>query len=156
VSSMPSSESLSCAVMTLLADAAFVLAEPTTTSLPASEKAIVSRLTIEHGETWELCVCVQDKLGQILAANLLGDENESGEAGPVIADAVGELSNILAGAIAVEIFGKDEICHIAVPEVDVQSGTALAAHLAKSTFRLNFLTEEGYALSVALTARGES
>ena len=44
---------------------------------------------MEHGETWELCVCVQDKLGQMLAANLLGTESDTGEARAAAADADG-------------------------------------------------------------------
>ncbi len=154
MASAPNSESLARAVSALLADAAFVFAEPTSESLPSDESALVARLTMEHGETWELCVCVQDKLGKVLAANLLGTESESGEARAAAADAVGELANILAGALAVELFGKDVVCHIGIPAVVVESERTAAARLAQSTCRTNLLTEEGYALAVAITPKG--
>ena len=154
MASAPNSESLARSVIALLADAAFVFAEPTAAPLPASENPLVARLAMEHGETWELCVCVQDKLGQMLAANLLGTESDTGEARAAAADAVGELANILAGALAVELFGKDVVCRIGIPVVAVEGGRAVAARLAQSSCRANLLTEEGYALAVALVSRG--
>jgi len=153
MASPPSSELLARTLISLLADAAFVFAEPVATSMPAGENPWVARLTIEHGESWELCVCVQDKLGPLLAANLLGTESETGEARAAAADAVGELANILAGALAVELFGKDVVCNIGIPVVTIATGDAVGDCLAKSTCQANLLTEEGYALAVALTAQ---
>ena len=147
-------ESLSDTLIALLADAAFVFAEPAANPLPTHENPLVARLTIEHGETWELCVCAQDKLGQMLAANLLGTESESDEARDSAADAVGELANILAGALAVNLFGKDVVCQIGIPVVAIEAGRLAEDHLTHSTCRVNLLTEEGYGLAVALTAQG--
>jgi hypothetical protein len=152
----PSSESLSRTIIALLADAAFVFAEPTATSLPATGNSLVARLSLARGESWELCVCVQDKLGDVLAANLLGTESESGEARVAAADAVGELANILAGALAVELFGTDVVCQIGIPMTTAESGRVANERLAKASCRANLLTEEGYALAVALTAPGEA
>jgi hypothetical protein len=154
MASAPSSESLARTVSALLADAAFVFAEPTGASPPSEESPLVARLTMEHGEIWELCVCLQDKLGEVLAANLLGTESDSGEARAAAADATGELANILAGALAVELFGKDVVCRIGIPVVTVENGRAVAARLAQSTCRANLLTEEGYALAVGLAPKG--
>jgi CheY-specific phosphatase CheX len=109
---------------------------------------------MEHGETWELCVCVQDKLGDMLAANLLGTESETGEARAAASDAVGELANILAGGLTVELFGKDVVSRIGIPVVAIETGRAVGERLAKATCRANLLTEEGYALAVALTGQG--
>lgn len=149
MASAPSSKSLSRTLIGLLADAAFVFAEPTDAPLPATGNSLVARLTMAHGESWELCVCVQDKLGDLLAANLLGTESESGEARAAAADAVGELANILAGALAVDLFGKDVVCQIGIPTVE--TGRAAIERLARATCRANLVTEEGYALAVALT-----
>ena len=154
--SLPDSEALSRIVIALLADAAFVFAEPASAAMPSNEDPLVARLTIEHGETWELCVCVQGDLGSMLAANLLGTESESSEAHAAASDAVGEMTNILAGALSVEIFGKDVVCHIGIPVVAVEPGRTLASRLAKSACRANLVTEEGYLLSVALGPQGDS
>ena len=154
MASAPNSESLARTLIGLLADAAFVFAEPTAMPLPADENPLVARLTLEHGATWELCVCVQEKLGNMLAANLLGTESETKEARAAAADAVGELTNILAGALAVELFGKDVVSRIGFPAVTLETARAVGDRLAKSTCRANLLTEEGYALAVALTAQG--
>jgi hypothetical protein len=156
MASAPTSGALSSAVINLLANAAFVFAEPTTAPMPAGENPLVARLTLELGERWELCVCVQDKLGQVLAANLLGTESETGEAREAASDAVGELANILAGALALDLFGKNVVCKIGIPVVAIESGRAVGEHLAKSTCRANLETEEGYALAVALIAQGGS
>ena len=152
----PTSGALSSAVIALLADAAFVFAEPTTAHMPEGENPLVARLTLELGERWELCVCVQDKLGQLLAANLLGTESETGEARAAASDAVGELANILAGTLALDLFGKTVICKIGIPVVATESGRAVDECLAKSACRVNLETEEGYALAVALIAQGGS
>ena len=154
MASAPSSDALSRAVIALLADAAFVFAEPTTAPMPAGENPLVARLTLELGERWELCVCVQDKLGQVLAANLLGTESETGEARAAASDAVGELANILAGALAVDLFGKSVVCKIGIPTVAIEPARAVGERLAKSACRVNLETEEGYALAVALIAQG--
>jgi len=150
----PSVESLSRTLIALLADAAFVFAEPVVGPLLSGENPLVARLTIEHGETYELCLRVQDKLGEMLAANLLGTESETGEASAAAADAVGELANILAGAMAVELFGKDVVCNIGIPVVSIETGGTVGECPAKFTCRADLLTEEGYALAVALTGQG--
>jgi len=154
VASAPSSDALSRAVIALLADAAFVFAEPTTAPMPAGDNPLVARLTLELGERWELYVCVQEKLGQMLAANLLGTESETGEARAAASDAVGELANILAGALAVDLFGKSVVCKIGIPTVAIEPARAVGERLAKSACRVNLETEEGYALAVALIAQG--
>jgi len=146
----PSAESLARTLIGLLADAAFVFAEPTDAALPANGDTLVAHLTMAHGESWELCVCVQDKLGDMLAANLLGTESETGEARAAAADAVGELANILAGALAVDLFGKDVVCQIGIPAVAIESGRVASDRLTKASCHANLLTEEGYALAVAL------
>ena len=154
MASAPSSDALSRAVIALLADAAFVFAEPTTAPMPAGDNPLVARLTLELGERWELYVCVQEKLGQMLAANLLGTESETGEARAAASDAVGELANILAGALAVDLFGKSVVCKIGIPTVAIEPARAVGERLAKSACRVNLETEEGYALAVALIAQG--
>jgi hypothetical protein len=156
MTSAPSSQSLSRTLIGLLADAAFVFAEPTDAPLPATGNPLVARLTMAYGESWELCVCVQDKLGDMLAANLLGTESETGEARAAAADAVGELANILAGALAMDLFGKDVVCQIGIPVATIETERAASDRLAKATCRANLVTEEGYALAVALTALGEA
>ena len=153
MTSVPSAESLSRTLMGLLADAAFVFAEPTASPLPANGSPFVARLTMAHGESWELCVCVQDKLGDMLAANLLGTESES-EAHASATDAVGELANILAGALAVDLFGKDVVCQLGIPVVTIEPGRMADDRLAKADCRATLLTEEGFTLAVALTAQG--
>jgi CheY-specific phosphatase CheX len=124
--------------------------------MPAGENSLVARLTMELGERWELCVCVEEKLGQLLAANLLGTESETGEAQAAASDAVGELANILSGTLALNLFGKTVVCKIGIPVVVMESGRAVDECLAKSACRVNLETEEGYVLAVALIALGES
>jgi hypothetical protein len=150
----PSPELLSSTLIALLADAAFVFAEPAVAPLPSGENELVAHLTMGHGETYDLCLCVQNKLGDILAANLLGTESETREARAAAADAVGELANILAGALAVQLFGKEVVCNIGIPAVSIETESVVGDGLAKCTCRADLLTDEGYALAVALTLQG--
>jgi hypothetical protein len=108
---------------------------------------------MEHGETWELCVCVQDKLGQMLAANLLGTESErrSARRRRRCRGRAGQHPGRRPGG---RIVRQGRGCQIGIPVVAIESGRAVADRLAQSTCRANLLTEEGYALAVALVTKG--
>ena len=133
-----------------------MFAEPSAKPLATNQSMLVARLSIEHDLRWDLVVCVELALGMVLAANLLGIENESDEARDAAGDAVGELANILAGSVAMEFHGARTICKIGVPKVAIEPGQVFAGTLAKATCNCHFVTEDGEHLAIALVPRGKA
>jgi len=152
----PSADKLTELSLSLLADAAFVFAERSPEPLATNQSMLVARLLIEHDVKWELVVCVELDLGMVLAANLLGIENDSDEARNAAGDAVGELANILAGSVSIEFHGVHTICKIGIPTVAVEPGQIFGGTLAKATRNCHFVTEEGAHLAIALVPRGKA
>lgn len=149
---MPSAEVLSRKVKALLSEAAFVFAEATDESRDFGGDVVVARLKIQHEDAAELVVYAEHELGKLLAANLLGTDNDAGEARAAIHDAVGELTNILAGSLAVEMFGKDVVTRIGIPAVTAEPAYVAQDRLAGCACRVRFVTDEGHGLAVAISA----
>jgi hypothetical protein len=144
-----------CALTTgLLSEAAFIFVEPGPDFLPECKSIVVGRVGLEYGGSWELVVAVESRLGRALAANLLGIDESSKEAEGATADSVGEWSNILAGAVALEFKGGDKPCRIGVPTVKVEAGPQLAQLLRGSMTKTFVVSEEGGRMAVALEPRG--
>jgi hypothetical protein len=92
--------------------------------------------------------------GRLLAANLLGNGKRNGRSARRRRRRRGRAGQYPGRRSAVELFGKDVVCQIGIPVVAIETGRAASDRLAKATCRVNLLTEEGYALAVALTAQG--
>ena len=143
-------ERLSALVSELLESAAFVFAE-NADGVPWSDEEIWrARLQVEQRKKIELSLCVSRTLGLTLAANLLGLEPDSADATEGLRDAVGEMANMLAGVLSVELFGSDVVCRIGVPEVNQETSGEHDAHSALAVCRVAMQTEEGQRLDVSL------
>jgi len=149
---LPSTDKLTEIVAGILADATFMFVETTDAQDWQGAEVLSARLDMEHGESVELVLRAEPVLGPILAANLLGTEVDSEEARASAGDALGELANMVAGALAVEVFGNEAICHIGIPELAVEPGLVSSAALAAATCKTIVLTEEGHHLAVMLSA----
>jgi hypothetical protein len=149
---LPSAERLTEIVAGILADATFMFVESAETKDWQGTELLCARLAMEHGERVELMLRAEPALGPTLAANLLGTEVDSEEARASAGAALGELANMVAGALAVEVFGHEAICHIGIPEVAVESTLDSIAALAATTCKTIVLTEEGHHLAVMLCA----
>jgi CheY-specific phosphatase CheX len=153
VSEAPSEEKLIEIAARLLAEAAFVFVEPSQAGLGKVESMRVARVAIEGSEAWQLIFAVDTNLGRELAANLLGLDESTEEAGKSSADAVGEMANILAGALAVE-FTQSGPCRIGIPSLSFEPGAKIGAALATAERKANLVTENGTHLAVALMRGG--
>jgi chemotaxis protein CheY-P-specific phosphatase CheC len=150
MSSSMTSERLSAVVTELLESAVFVFAEPVEIKPWDDSTVWCARLDLEHGKKFQMSLCAPKELALTLAANLLGLEPDSAEAQESLGDAVGEMANMLAGTVAVELFGKDVVCRIGVPKVTQGSGTDHDAFAAKAVCRSSLLTEEGHRIDACL------
>ena len=145
-----SAEQLASSVIQVLESAAFVFAERIDEAPWPVATAAGAHVTLEHGDQARLTLCVAPTLGTVLAANLLGLEPDSEEARTSAADAVAELANMLAGVLAVELFGRDVTTRIGVPRLVEESAADHEQHLAAATCRVALLTEEGERIDVTL------
>jgi hypothetical protein len=150
MSDKPTRERLGSLLVELLEGAAFVFAEITDEKPWAAGDLLSARLTLEHGERVELSLCVASELAQTLAANLLALEPESEEAKASAGDAVGELANMIAGTLAVEMLGADVVCKIGVPQVVPETGVEHDGHLAHARCRVSLHTEDGHRVDASL------
>jgi hypothetical protein len=146
----PTRERLGSLVAELLVSAAFVFAEIAEEKPWAAGGLLNARLTLTHGAEFELALCVPGGLAPELAANLLALEPDSAEAKANASDAVGELANMLAGILAVEIFGRDVVCKIGVPRVACETAADHDSHFGRVSCRVSLQTEEGYRVDAAL------
>ena len=150
MSNSMTSERLNAAVTELLESAVFVFAEPIEVE-PWDEPTVwCARLELEHGKRVQMSLCAPKELALILAANLLGLEPDSAEAQESLGDAVGEMANMLAGVVAVDLFGKDVVCRIGVPTITRGSGANHDAFAAKAFCRSSLKTEEGHRIDACL------
>jgi CheY-specific phosphatase CheX len=156
VSDAPSVETLALISERLLAQAAFVFVEPNQAGPSDVEMMRVARVAITGEEAWWLTFAVEMNLGRELAANLLGIEGTSDEADQASADAVGEMTNILAGALAVEFHDRAGPCRIGIPSLSLESGATIRAALGAVERKASFTTENGSRLVVFLTREGTS
>jgi len=148
-------ERLGAAVTELLESAVFVFAEEIATTPWNATGLWSSHLEMEHGEKVQLVLCVPRELGLTLAANLLGLEPDEDDAKQGLGDAVGEMANMLAGILAVELFGSDVVCRISVPKITEETGAEHDAHAAKAFCRVSLKTEDGQRLDACLTKVGD-
>lgn len=149
------SERLGTVVSELLESAVFVFAEAIESTPWNATSLWSARLEIEQKEKYQLALCVPKELGVTLAANLLGLEPDEDEAKAGVCDSVGEMANMLAGILAVELFGADVVCRISIPKTHTETGAEHNAHAALAFCRASLNTEEGQRLDVCLVKVGE-
>jgi len=147
---VPDNRRLGMLANALLADAAFVFAEPSAAFAPKAKPLFAARVTLSCGESLELLVVVEAELAKSLAANLLGIEEDSDEAQASSGEALGEWANILAGSLAAECKGGQSPPTIGIPVVSSETLAKAAVLLGKATRRANLVTETGQQLVVAV------
>lgn len=135
----------------LLSDTVFLFTESVPDPPPQLETWWRAQLTMEQQNYWEFSVCIEPTLALTVSANLLGIENDSEQAQGATADAVGEFANILAGALAVEVYGTNTICHLGIPEVSLDTGGNIQTRWEAATRRIHYITDEGQHLLLMLT-----
>jgi len=128
-----------------LEEAAFVFAEATDPPPPFAGDVLEARLHYSGPERGVLGLRASSGFAAGLAANMLGADCADPESDRRSADALGEMVNMLAGAVLLELFGPDSKASIGVPSVKpVSQDSAPAGCLA------HLATEEGDRLDVFL------
>jgi len=135
-----------------LEEAAFVFAEVAEEAPPFEGEVIQARLGYAGAHAGELLLALSVDFARNLAANLLGEEENGATIERGGEDAVGELLNMIAGALATELFGYDQTCKLGIPKVGRVAPSAHQAELARADVATTVVDEEGRRvdLSVAL------
>jgi hypothetical protein len=136
-------ENLAQLFSSLLSDTVFIFSESVPEDPPQMESWWTARLSIDNDKIWNFSLCVDPQLAPIVSANLLGVETDSDDAQKAIADAIGELANILAGSLAVEVYGTNTICRVGIPEVALETSDQIQACWMAAARRIHFVTDEG-------------
>jgi CheY-specific phosphatase CheX len=93
-------ESLAQTACEVLEETAFIFASPSNDTPPSDNPLVVAQLTVTGEVRGSLILAVPPSVGAEIAANLLGVEPDDPLADSKAADAVGEILNIMAGALA--------------------------------------------------------
>jgi hypothetical protein len=147
-------ELLSRVTRQVLEEAAFVFLEPADSPPPFKDGEIVSGRIALHGPAGdgELLLATSAEVSQMLAANLLGlDPGEAG-AEHQAADALGEIVNIIAGALLEQLYGAAP-CALGLPAVARIASRAHEETLSGASCAVCFITDEGGRLDAACLAR---
>jgi len=147
---VPDNRRLGALAGKLLADAAFVFAEPSSGFDPKNKSLYLAKIALTSSERWELLVLADGDLAKALAANLLGIDEESEEAQKSSPEALGEWANIVAGSVAAECKGIKGPCRIGIPVVTAEPSVRAAACMCRAVRRANLVTENGQHLAIAL------
>jgi CheY-specific phosphatase CheX len=137
------SELLAQSLAQALEEAAFVFAEPTEEPPELQGQVIEARLGYAGPHEGELALAADAGFAATLAANLLGEDEGGAEAAGDDQDAVGELLNMIAGALVVELFGADVPCRLGLPRVARLTAAEHAATLGAAAAAASLLSEEG-------------
>ncbi|HVP68850.1 MAG TPA: chemotaxis protein CheX [Anaeromyxobacteraceae bacterium] len=112
-----SADRLAELVTETLEEAAFVFCEPADPPPPFEGDVLEARLQFSGPSRGELALRASSEFAVGLAANLLGTERGDPEIGARSRDALGEIVNMLAGAVVLELFGPAAQTSIGVPAV---------------------------------------
>ena len=112
-----SAELLASVLARTLEEAAFVFLEPSDGAWDPAAPILEATLEYAAGHRAELRLAVPVAFAATLAANMLGEEEGGADLTGDDEDAIGELLNMMAGAIAAQLFGRQARCTLGIPRV---------------------------------------
>lgn len=130
-----------------LMEAAFIMAEPLLEAPPLRGDLLSARISFSASRSGKITIIMGRQLATTLAANLLGLEPDDEEASSRGGDALGELLNMVGGALLGELAPAGGAGTLGLPEVSPVRGPR-AEPLAVSSAAL--LTDEGESIEVVL------
>lgn len=137
-----------------LEEAAFVFAEPTEDPPPFDDDVIAARLAYSGAHAGELLLASPHALAATLAANLLGEDEGGASVTGDDLDAVGEILNMIAGSLVVELFGPEAGCKLGLPRVERVSSQAYCRELARAHAAASLVEEEGRRIDLSVCVTG--
>lgn len=137
-----------------LEEAAFVFAEPTEDPPPFDGDVIAARLSYCGAHAGELLLAAPHGLAATLAANLLGEEEGGASVTGDDLDAVGEILNMIAGSLVLELFGPDGGCKLGLPRVQRLTSEEYRRDAASAHAAATLVEEEGRRIDLSVRLTG--
>jgi len=134
-----------------LDEAAFVFTDPQEAPPPFTGSLIEARIRYDGPATGVLCLATGPEMAATLAANLLGAE-ESDVTPALRRDAVGELLNMVVGALVAQVYGEESRCRLGVPQVRELAAAAYAGGQAQRACATHLVEEHGRRIDLSLHA----
>src|SRR5919198_1329767 len=132
-----------------LEEAAFVFAEETDDAPPHEGPLLEARLRYTGAHEAELALVAPVRFAATLAANLLGEDEGGAAATGDDQDAVGELLNMIAGALVEELFGDAGAARLGIPSVRSIAPAEQARALRAATAVGTLVDEEGHRVDLS-------
>ena len=149
-----SSDLLAQALGQTMEEAAFVFAEATSEPPPFDGDVIEARLTYAGTHAGELLLATPASFAATLAANLLGEDEGGASVTGDDLDAVGELLNMIAGKLVVDLFGPEAPCTLGLPRVERVRAEEHERALATAQAATTMVEEEGRRIDLSARVTG--
>jgi hypothetical protein len=153
--SHPSPSDLAQTIAQILEDAAFIFVEPTDMVAPDEAPLVVARVEVFGMAPASLVLAVPPSMGVEIAANLLGAEPDDPDAGARAADAVGEILNMMSGALSARCSTDGKPWTFGTPVTTTAAGSSLN-DLDFASCGAVLITDEGDKLWTAMIAHSTS
>ena len=138
----------------ILEEAAFLFAEPSEEPPPYAGEVLQARLSFMGDHEGELVLGAPPELCATLAANLLGEDEGGAATTGDDEDAVGELLNMVAGALLVELYGPDAQCLLGLPRVERVAPARHEGELTGADAVATLVEEEGRRIDLSVRLTG--
>lgn len=138
----------------VLEEAAFLFAEPSEDPPPLAGAVLQARLSFMGDHEGELVLAAGPELCATLAANLLGEDEGGAATTGDDEDAVGELLNMVAGALLVELYGPDAQCLLGLPRVEHVAPAQHEGELSRADAVATMVEEEGRRIDLSARLTG--
>lgn len=137
-------------VVEVLQEAAFVFAEPMEEATTDHSSKLVAKLDFTGPSSGQMFLTCSRNLATDFAANLLGIEPDDPEAESKGGDAVGEMLNIVGGALLARWFGVSGEFEMGVPNVTELGVNDAAGEIVNASLVLPLITDEGDRIDVGI------
>ena len=139
-------------VIEILEEAAFLFCEPMDemNRTELSPEVLMAKLGFKGPSSGEMIFSAPPETALEIAANLLGLDPNDPEVSGKGAEAVGEILNIIGGALLKEWFGSSADFEMGIPEVMRVTGAELEHDTARAELHLPLMTDEGFRIDAAV------
>jgi CheY-specific phosphatase CheX len=139
-----------------LAEAAFVFLERSDEPPELDQPVLEATLSYAGEREGELRLALSEGFASALASNMLGEDEGGAAVTGDDEDAVGELLNMVAGALALEVFGREARCALGIPRVQRVAAAAHRRALETAGAAVTMVDEEGRRIDLSSSAPGNA
>jgi len=143
-------EALTEVTAQMLEDAAFIFTEPMENGGSFESESMQAKIGFEGPRKGIIALIIDKSLATVLAANFLGVEPDALEAMGKGRDAVGEMLNIIAGALMERIFGGEIVVNLGIPEVQYLENPNSENVANEDCIKVSFMTDEEQRIDACL------